>query len=83
MLLQSLTIPLTLVLDFEVMEAIPSLSSKYLSMIGIVIYLHIEGALYAQKKCAQLVFSCFWLQNWRVLKFEKSCQFFDTLSFSF
>ena len=52
------------------------------SWIGIVIYLHIEGALYAKKKCAQLVFSCFWLQNWCVLKFEKSCQFFDTLSFS-
>ena len=50
------------------------------SLLEIVVYLHIEGSLYAQKKCVQLVFGCFWLQNWRVLKFEKSCQFFDTLS---
>ena len=47
--------------------------------VGIVTYLHIEGTLYAQKKCAQLGFSCFWLQNWQMLIFEKSCQFFDTL----
>ena len=40
------------------------------------------GHSLCSKKCAQLVFSCVWLQNWRVLKFEKSCQFFDTLSFS-
>ena len=40
------------------------------------------GRSLCSKKCAQLVFSCFWLQNWCVLKFAKSCQFFDTLSFS-
>ena len=40
------------------------------------------GRSLCSKKCAQLVFSRFWLQNWRLLKFEKSCQFFDTLSFS-
>ena len=40
------------------------------------------GRSLCSKKCAQLVFSRFWLQNWRVLIFEKSCQFFDTLSFN-
>ena len=28
-------------------------------MIGIVIYLHTEGALYAQKNCAQLLLAVF------------------------
>ena len=29
------------------------------------------GCSLCSKKCAQLVFSCFWLQTWCVLKFEK------------
>ena len=53
-----------------------------LEYVGIVIYLHIEGALYAQKSVRSWFLAVFWLQNWRVLKFEKSCQFFDTKSFS-
>ena len=34
------------------------------------------------KKCAQLVFIAVFDSKIDVLKFEKSCQFFDTLSFS-
>ena len=37
------------------------------------------GRSLCSKKCAQMVFSCFWLQNRCELKFERSCQFFDTL----
>ena len=52
-----------------------------LPMIGFHIFEH-WGRSLCSKKCAQLVFSRFWLQNWCVLKFQKSCQFFETLSFS-
>ena len=51
-------------------------------MLGIVIYLHIEGALYAQKSVPSWFLAVFDSINWRVLKFERSFQFFDTLRFS-
>ena len=50
--------------------------------IGIVIYLHIEGTLYAQKSVPSWFLAVFDSKIDVVLKFEKSCQFFDTLSFS-
>ena len=50
-------------------------------VLGIVIYLHIEGALYAQKSVPSWFLAVFDSKIEVPLKFEKSCQFFDAQSF--
>ena len=50
--------------------------------VGIVIYLHTEGALYAQKSVPSWFLAVFDSKIDVCWNLKKSCKFFDTLSFS-
>ena len=52
------------------------------TVLGIVIYLHTEGALYAQKSVSSWFLAVFDSKIDVCWNLKKSCQFFDTLSFS-